>query len=131
MRVAPHSLYAFRLAFAALCAFGLAACDKVDTQQAVMVSGGNAAQGKKLLVQYQCGSCHVIPGIAGARGTAGPSLDKFGRRSYINGGFPNHPDVLIAWIIDPPAMKKDTLMPNVGVTGNDARQIAAYLFTLR
>ena len=44
---------------------------------------------------------------------------------------PNTPQNLIRWIQNPPAVDPLTAMPNVGVTQADARDIAAYLYTLR
>lgn len=113
----------------ALCAALLAAC--ADGGPVHEVAGGDAVQGASLLAQYQCGSCHRIPGVPAARSLAGPALDAFGRRSYIGGQFPNTPDTLVRWIVDPPAMKPATLMPAMGVSQDDARHMAAYLYTLR
>jgi cytochrome c len=38
---------------------------------------------------------------------------------------------MIRWIRDPRAVDSLTAMPNTGVTPADARDIAAYLYTLR
>ena len=38
---------------------------------------------------------------------------------------------MIRWIENPPAIDPKTAMPNMGVTVRDARDIAAYLYTLR
>jgi cytochrome c2 len=108
----------------------LAACD-TGGEQRVQVTGGDADRGRKLLAQYQCGSCHTIPGVAGARSTVGPSLATFARQSYIAGRLPNYPEPLVRWIVDPPAIHPGTLMPNMGVSAADARHMAAYLYTLR
>lgn len=107
----------------------LAACD--DGARPFAVPGGDAANGRRLIEQYQCAACHIIPGIAGTQGRAGPPLEGFGRRSYIAGRIPNLPDQLAAWIVDPPAMKPRTLMPNIGVSPAEARDMAAYLATLK
>jgi cytochrome c2 len=87
--------------------------------------------GQQLLAQYQCGSCHTIPDVPAARGTVGPSLHAFGRRSYIAGQVPNRPDTLVRWIVKPQSLVPDTVMPAMGVSPEDARDIAAYLLTLR
>ena len=97
--------------------------DKASTQQ--------VEQGRRLLVQYQCGSCHVVPGAAIARGQAGPSLEGFGRRSYIAGHVPNDPAALARWIEAPAALVPGTPMPSMGVSPADARAIAAYLLALK
>lgn len=92
---------------------------------------GDPARGRVLMAHYQCGACHHIPGVAGARGTVGPPLEHFGRRSYIAGELPNRPAALRAWIVDPPALVPGTTMPRLGVGAADARDMAAYLETLR
>ncbi len=35
---------------------------------------GSPDQGKAIIRQEPCGTCHIIPGIAGANGTIGPNL---------------------------------------------------------
>ncbi len=107
----------------------LAACSDKTPQR--VVAGGDAVLGKRLVEQYQCGSCHLIPGARAAAGTAGPSLFHFGRRSYIAGQFPNDDATLIAWLVDPPSMKPGTLMPALGVSPTEARHMAAYLVSLQ
>jgi cytochrome c2 len=107
----------------------LAACG--EQGKAPQVVGGDAATGKGLVTQYQCGACHAIPEVQGAGGDAGPSLQGFGRKSYIAGRIPNQPDRLIAWLRDPPAMKPGTAMPSLGLTEQEARHMAAFLYTLR
>ncbi len=102
-----------------------------DGPQAQRVAGGDAERGRQLLAQFQCGACHSIPGVEAARSTAGPPLDTFGRQSYVAGHLPNYPDPLVRWIVDPPAVKPGTPMPNLGVSPEDARHMAAYLYTLR
>ncbi|RYF40005.1 MAG: c-type cytochrome [Comamonadaceae bacterium] len=85
------------------------------------------ARGQSLLAQYQCGSCHAIPGVASAGGQVTASLAGFGGRSYIAGRLPNRPDLLAQWIATPQALVPGTLMPSMGVTPQDARDMAAYL----
>lgn len=107
----------------------LCACHPVKPA-APVIDGGNARQGKQLLAQYQCGSCHRIPDVEAARGSAGPSLERFALRSYIAGRWPNRQDVLVRWIADPQAMAPGSLMPDMGVSEGDARHMAAYLYSL-
>ncbi|QCP14537.1 c-type cytochrome [Pseudoduganella umbonata] len=116
------------LACALACA--LAGCGD-DAAPVQRVAGGDPARGKALLMQFQCGACHSIPGVEAARSTAGPPLDTFGRQSYVAGRLPNYPEPLVRWIVDPPGVKPGTLMPNLGVSPEDARHMAAYLYTLR
>ena len=94
-------------------------------------SSGDAERGRLLMAQYQCGRCHAIPGVAGARGRLAVPLDAFGMRSYIAGRIPNRPAALARWIVDPPSLVPDTLMPNLGVSAAEAHDIAAYLGRVR
>jgi cytochrome c len=94
------------------------------------VPDGNPAMGKLAIERYGCGTCHAIPGVRGANGTVGPPLDRFGRRGYIAGRLPNNGPNLIRWIQRPQQVEPGTAMPDAGVTDVDARDIAAYLFTL-
>ena len=113
---------------------GLAACgpDAGDPAPPLKpVARGDAELGLRLLTQYQCGSCHVIPGVPAARGINGPTLQAFGSRSYIAGRVPNFPDALVAWIVTPAALVPDTAMPSMGVSPEDARHMAAYLGQLK
>ncbi len=83
------------------------------------------------MVAYGCGKCHTVPGIHGANGVVGPPLNKIGQRSYIAGNFPNTPQNLEHWVIDPQSMKPKTAMPPLGLSQTQARDVAAYLYTLR
>jgi cytochrome c1 len=92
---------------------------------------GDAGEGKRLILSYGCGSCHAIPGIPGARGMVGPPLDHMGRRGYIAGLLANSPQEMIRWLRDPPAVDASTAMPALGLSEDEARDIAAYLYTLK
>ena len=87
--------------------------------------------GRALLAQYQCGSCHVIPGVRAARGNFGPTLEAFGVRAYIAGEIPNTAPLLKRWLQEPSALVPGTLMPAMGVSDADAQAMAAYLLALR
>jgi len=107
---------------------GLLACH--DALPAQPIPGSDAVRGREALRQFGCGTCHVIPGITGARGLTGPPLDRYARRVYVAGKWPNNPDVLVRFIVDPPAMAPRTAMPATGVSVAQARDIAAYLYSL-
>jgi cytochrome c1 len=111
----------------------LAACDAPDRPDArfVAVEGASAERGQRLLAHYQCGSCHAIPGVPSAAGRSGPPLDAFGRRSYIAGQLPNGPRTLTGWLLDPQALLPQARMPKMGASEADARDMAAYLLSLR
>lgn len=92
---------------------------------------GNSSRGQRLLAQYQCAACHRIPGVEGRQGGDGPALAATGRAVYIAGHLPNTPAMLARFIQDPPLVKPGTAMPALGVTADDARDMAAYLGRLR
>ncbi len=54
-----------------------------------------------------------------------------GRRIYIAGVLRNTPDNMIHWIRDPQQVVPGNAMPDMRVDLPDAREIAAYLYTLR
>ncbi|MDO9359702.1 MAG: c-type cytochrome [Polaromonas sp.] len=131
----PCSTPVFRAALLALLplAAGLSGCsDDLPAAQhsAQATAQGDLAVGQRLLTQYQCGSCHAIPGISAARGIQGPSLEAFGKRSYIAGRVPNFPDALAQWLVSPQSLVPDTTMPAMGVSPDEARHMAAYLGSL-
>ncbi len=82
-----------------------------------------------LLAQYQCGSCHAIPGVESSRAQVASSLAAYGLRSYIAGRFPNQPGLLAQWIVQPQAMAPGTLMPAMGVQPAEANDMVAYLLS--
>ena len=93
-------------------------------------TGGAPKEGAQHLVRFGCGSCHTIPGIAGAHGKVGPSLEGIASRSYIAGQLSNQPLNLEHWVQHPHAIHPDTLMPELGLTDAQARDIIAYLYSL-
>ena len=95
------------------------------------VMGGDPDRGRQALRAYGCGGCHVIPGVRGAAGLVAPPLTHFGHRAYIAGVLTNDPENLVTWIQDPKGVHGRTAMPDLGVNEGDARDIAAYLYTLR
>lgn len=98
---------------------------------AEQVSGGTVAAGHAAIARYGCGSCHFIPGIAGASGSVGPSLAKVAVRATIAGRLPNDPAAMALWLRHPQAVTPGNGMPEQGVTRGDARDITAYLYTLK
>ena len=113
---------------APLVAAAAIACHQAQARQ---VAGGDPARGEAAIRTYGCGSCHMIPGVTGANGQVGPPLTDWSERVYIAGEVPNSTDFLIRWIEMPQAIEPETAMPNLRVTEGDARDIAAYLYTLR
>lgn len=96
-----------------------------------VTTGGDARRGAAAISRYGCGACHIIPGISGAQGLAGPPLSGIASRIYIAGVLQNTPENMMRWIENPPAVDEHTVMPNLGVTQKDAADIAGYLYTLK
>ena len=119
------------VAAVALC--GIAACGTGNSNEydAATIAHGSPHRGHDLIMQYWCGSCHSIPGIPGATAVVAPPLAGIAERSYIGGVLTNTPDHLREWIMDPPKVDSNTAMPDMGVSAQDARDISAYLYTLR
>jgi cytochrome c2 len=110
---------------------GPAACSETQDQSShLAIAGGEPEQGHALIQAYGCGTCHTIEDVRGARGKVGPRLEKYAQQHLLAGFLPNTPRNLIAWLMDPVALKPTTGMPSQGVTEAEARHIAAYLYTL-
>lgn len=92
---------------------------------------GNAQHGKQLISSYGCGACHTVPGVHAARGMVGPPLYFFSQRTMIAGQLPNTPENLVRWIQHPKQIEPKTAMPELGLSTDEAYDIAAYLYTLR
>jgi hypothetical protein len=69
--------------------------------------------------------------VSRAFGRVGPPLAGIGSRFYVAGVLQNTPQNMIRWIEDPHAIDEHTVMPKLGVTHQDAIDIAGYLYTLR
>ncbi|AHM05094.1 putative cytochrome c class I protein [Roseibacterium elongatum DSM 19469] len=98
---------------------------------AIRIYGANADRGARAMIAHGCGACHTIPGVTGARGSVGPHLGGFADRAYVAGVLPNTPDGLVRWLVNPVVHAPRTAMPDLGVTEAQARDMAAYLYTLR
>lgn len=109
-----------------------AATRRPDTPSVARPSAQDAARGRALIASgaHGCAACHAIPGIRAPRGIVGPDLTGFARRPFIAGQLPNTSDVLVAFLQDSPALVPRTGMPNLGLSLEDARHIAAYLYTM-
>ena len=113
---------------ALLCmALTLAGCNAFGLSQA----SDAQKRGADLIVANGCGTCHAIPGIAGARGNVGPPLDHIGTRVFIAGMLRNTPDNMVAWLKNPQAIIPGNAMPNMSLSDAEARDITAYLAGLQ
>jgi cytochrome c oxidase subunit II len=89
-----------------------------------------AQQGKELFSKSACVGCHTIAGIS--TGQIGPNLTHFGSRRMFGAGlYPSTQENLTKWIENPDHLKPGALMPNLGLTAEQSKSIAAYLLTLK
>src|SRR5256714_1316578 len=100
-------------------------------QEAMRLTGGNPSRGKELVGYYGCNACHTITDVAGPRGKAGPPLDGVAERGFLAGELPNTSQNMQRWIREPHSVEPKTAMPDMGVTEQDAKDITAFLYTLR
>ena len=92
---------------------------------------GPAFEAARALVHENgCGTCHVIPGTPGADGRTGPPLTAMGRQVYVAGVLPNTPEALATFIADPQAVDPRSAMPRLGISPDEARLLAAYLYAV-
>jgi cytochrome c len=92
---------------------------------------GDPERGRLLLRQFGCGACHRIPGVADAQGNVGPPLDGVAKRVSLAGVLPNSAAAMARWIRAPKAFDPQTAMPTLGVSEEHARDMVAYLQTLK
>jgi cytochrome c1 len=109
----------------------LSSCGNGAKEKAYLLTGGDPRRGAAAIARYGCGSCHSIPQIAGAHGLTGPPLAGIGNRIYVAGMLANNPVNIERWIRNPKIVNERTAMPNLGVTEQDAVDIAAYLYSLK
>ena len=90
--------------------------------------GAEYAAGEKLFMAKGCMGCHSLQAVGAPKGMIGPNLANVGARSHIAAGWlPNTDENLERWIREPQTVKKGVLMPNLGVTVEEARALRAYL----
>jgi len=101
-----------------------------DRLQAAAARAGEVQAGRQATARYLCATCHTIPGFVSAQHHVGPPLDGMGTRSFIAGVLPNTPQNMVRFLQNPKAIDPLSAMPALGVTEQDARDIAAFLGTL-
>lgn len=129
----PFRLMLGRVLVALVLISGLVSCSQ---SEAAGLAGdpnniGDPSKGQALIRKLGCGSCHDIPGIIGAHGMVGPPLTRMASRQYVAGLLRNTPENMVRWLRFPQKVVPGNAMPNLGLSDRDARQIAAYLATLK
>ncbi|HLX13034.1 MAG TPA: cytochrome c, partial [Bacteroidota bacterium] len=90
-------------------------------------AGGNAEHGKELIGTIGCKGCHVVGDDTRMRNTRGFSFDVAPELS--RAGSKLNPDWIFEWIKNPRKYRPNTVMPNLRLTDQEAKDIVAYLMT--
>lgn len=94
------------------------------------IAGADPDRGLAVMERVGCAACHRIPGVDWPQGTVGAPLDGFADRPLIAGRFPNQPATLTRWLRDAPSLSPESGMPPMPISEAEARDVAAYLYTL-
>jgi cytochrome c2 len=102
---------------------------------AAPLGGASAEAGRALFVAKGCVTCHAFTGAAGLPKAIVPlkTMEKEVRSAaalapdlrFVRAR--SEPGDVVAWLLDPQALKPDTLMPRLGLTPVEARDLAAFL----
>ncbi|OWV65440.1 cytochrome C [Rhizobium sp. R634] len=112
-------------------AFGLTDIYRQQSERraaAIALTKGDPARAPMIFRRYGCAGCHTIPGIAGADGKVGGDLSGLRQRVYVAGVLNNSADNLVDWIVTPQSYSPKTAMPATGISEQEARDLAAYLY---
>jgi cytochrome c oxidase subunit 2 len=89
-------------------------------------------KGRELFLSLPCAGCHTVKGTP-ASGKVGPDLTHIASKKSIAGGAltPVNEENLTKWLKNPPAVKPDTKMPNLGLSDAQVHDIVQWLLTLK
>ncbi|MER9232989.1 c-type cytochrome [Mesorhizobium sp. M0622] len=95
-------------------------------------TGGVAARAIPIMTANGCTGCHTITGVPGAQGLVGPRLDaSLAAKVYVGGVLSNKPENMIRWLRAAREVNPHTAMPSTRISEQEARDIAAYLYSLK
>jgi cytochrome c len=97
--------------------------------RAEALTGGDAVRGRQAFVGLGCGGCHTLADVSQAHGLVGPPLDGIAVRAVIAGKLANTPSNLEQWISSPQSVVPGNAMPDMPMTTQQARDVAAFLYT--
>jgi cytochrome c2 len=92
---------------------------------------GNPQTGRALFTDKGCTTCHQLATVPAKPALVGPTLTNMALRPTIAGEqIQNTPENMVKWIMNPPAMKPGTAMPVLGLTEQEAQDLAAFLYAV-
>jgi cytochrome c oxidase subunit 2 len=124
-----HALMAFQVVVDEPAAFD----QWVTGQRATPPSPNDALarQGQDLFLNSSCAGCHNVAGTA-AVGTLGPDLTHVGSRATLAAdALPNTTAAMTKWLSSTQDVKPGALMPQLDLSADEVRALAAYLESLR
>lgn len=101
--------------------------------QGAPAAEGDVAKGRELVKEKSCGSCHAFTGANDFSATFTPGDERqkrairlapdlrFTRERFVR-------SQVVQWLVDPLVIKRDSLMPNHGLSKTQAADVAAYLY---
>jgi cytochrome c1 len=91
---------------------------------------GDPEHGRLLFTTTGCAGCHTVSGLPAASGVIGPNLTNVVLRGTLaDTAVQTTPATLLRWLLDPASVKPGTTMPSVGLSEDEARDIAAFLYS--
>lgn len=115
---------------------------KAEEKDGTPLSTGESTRGRAVMDAMQCGSCHRMTGVpplaaaAPLEAAASPTYSRSSdekRPAVMLAPDLRHtrdrmtPKAILAWLLDPAAVKPDTLMPKPSLTRAQALDVVAYL----
>ena len=93
------------------------------------MAAGDPDRAPDVIRRYGCAGCHTIPGIPGGDGKVGGPLADIKGRVFVGGVVTNTAGNLVAWIVSPQTFSPRSAMPVTGISENEARDVATYLYS--
>lgn len=101
-----------------------------QSKPSVVPSGQTTRAGQKTFMKL-CAACHTVRGTE-AKGVFAPDLTHLGSRRLIAAGtLQNTADNVLDWVMHAQQIKPDSMMPSFSLTTQEARELSAYLGTLK
>ena len=113
----------------AITAFLMSVGGRTPRRTGGMSAGGNASRGRNLVETVGCKGCHVVGDDERMRKERGFSFDIAPELSMA--GSKLDPEWIYAWLKNLRAYRPPTQMPNLRLSDQEARDIVAYIATLR